>query len=110
MPRGFKEAVDSRQREDWLEAMEEEMQSLIEDDVFEEVSEEACSRPVTTKRVFTLKYAKNGSVEKFKARVVATGFSQVYGVDYFETYCSVVQVMTTRLMLSHATQVGLFTR
>ena len=110
IPRNYKEAVDGRQRDSWIEAMDDEMKSLVENEVFVEVPEEMCSRPVTTKWVFTVKYARNGTVEKFKARVVARGFSQIYGIDYFETYCSVVQVMTTRLLLSHATQVGLFMR
>lgn len=33
---------------------------------------------------------------------MAEGYNQKYGQDYYETYCSVVQIMTTRLMLNYA--------
>lgn len=58
--------------------------------------------------MFTIKYKTNGEVDKFKARVVAKGFSQIYGVDYSETYCSVVHIMSTRLFLNYAAEKGLF--
>lgn len=45
---------------------------------------------------------QNDEIDKFKAPIVAKGCSQIYGIDYLETYCSVVQIMSTRLILSYA--------
>jgi len=53
----------------------------------------------TTKWILVKKY-KNGVFERYKARLVVRGFSQVHGVDYFETYASVVASTTLRIFLT----------
>lgn len=83
--------------------MDDEMNSLEENQVFEVLpSNQVTKKPVGSRWVFTIKYKKNGEIDKYKARVVAKGYSQVYGVDYQETYCSVVHIMSTRLILNYA--------
>ncbi|XP_019241460.1 PREDICTED: uncharacterized protein LOC109221426 [Nicotiana attenuata] len=59
---------------------------------------------VGNKWVFRIKVCANGSVERFKARLVAQGFSRQPGVDYFETFAPVVKPSTVRLVLSLALQ------
>jgi hypothetical protein len=41
---------------------------------------------VTSKWLYKLKHSVNGRIEKYKARFVAQGFSQVEGVEYDETF------------------------
>ena len=55
---------------------------------------------VSTKWVFTVKLWVDGTVEQFKARLVARGFSQVYGEDYTETFAPTVQMDTLRIFLA----------
>ena len=54
---------------------------------------------VSTKWLLVKKY-QNGKFERYKARLVVRGFSQVYGVDYFETYASVVASTSLRIFLT----------
>lgn len=103
IPSDYREAIESDNKQQWLDAMSDEMQSLNENQVYEEINSKSIDKkPVSSRWVFTVKYKQNGEVEKFKARVVARGFSQVYGLDYHDTYCSVVQIMSTRLIFNYA--------
>lgn len=103
IPTTYKEAVNSEQKADWKAAMNEEMNSMIKNEVFEVVPEAGIAKKVVGSRwVYTIKYKPNDEIEKFKARIVAKGYTQRYGIDYLETYCSVVHVMSIRLILSYA--------
>lgn len=46
---------------------------------------------VKTRWVFMIKYDHDGNVDSRKARIIAKGFTQIPGIDFFETYASVVR-------------------
>lgn len=103
VPQNYEEAMSSSNRASWKNAMDDEMKSLDYNEVYEVISRNQVNKKiVSSKWVYTVKYKKNGDIDKFKARIVARGFTQVYGEDYGATYCSVVQVMTTRFTLAYA--------
>jgi len=55
---------------------------------------------------FALKRDQKGNIQRFKARLVAQGFKQKYGVDYFETSSPVMQRKTIRLLVALAVENG----
>lgn len=111
IPKNYDEASASINKHEWKCAMDDEMQSLIENEVFEIVPErEVSKKPVGSRWVYAIKTLANGEIEKFKARIVAKGYSQVYGVDFEETYCSVVHILSTRLLLNYAAMNKLLVR
>jgi len=59
---------------------------------------------VGSKWVYRIKRKADSSIEKYKARLVARGFTQIYGVDYFDTYSLVAQLTTIRYILAMATR------
>ena len=87
-------------QERWLEAMLDELHSLSEHVVFELYELPAGCRPLPAKWVLKIKRGAQGEIERFKARYVAKGFEQVYGVDFFETWAPVGRYATLRAQLS----------
>lgn len=61
---------------------------------------------VTSRRLYKIKYATDGSIEKYKARFVAQGFSQVEGVDYEETFAPVARYTSIKAIISITTEMG----
>jgi hypothetical protein len=59
-------------------------------------------KAIKGKWVFLVKYKSDGSVDKFKARYVGCGYSQVPGVDYTDTFCSTLRLESLRAFLSGA--------
>lgn len=49
-------------------------------------------------------YAEDGSVARYKVRLVARGFTQVYGVDYEETFAPTIRYDALRIFLAIATK------
>ena len=80
-------ALESSDKEKWLEAMAKEIKSLDGNKVWflTELPE------VGSKWVFKVKIGVDGAVERYTARLVAQGFSQKFGTDYDEIFCPVVR-------------------
>ena len=100
-PTNFQEAVHSQEKGSWMGAMEEEMQSLHKNQMWEFVELPKGKRAIGCKWVYKKKEAvSENKGEKFKARLVAKGYSQKHGVDYDEIFSPVVIHTSIRTMLS----------
>ena len=83
--------------------MQAELHSLIKRDVFGPVVQTPASiKPVGNKWVFVRKRNENNDIIRYKARLVAQGFSQRPGIDYEETYSPVMDAITFRFLISLA--------
>ena len=96
----------------WKEAIESELRSLEKHKTWisapKVVSDgNARGNVVGSKWVFDLKLDKYGNILRYKARLVAQGFSQVEGVDYKETFAPVANRTTLRLVMSLAATMDL---
>jgi hypothetical protein len=96
-PTCFEEAV---QKKEWMDAMTEEYQSIMKNNVWEVFPKPKNKYVVSSKWIYKIKHATNGSIEKHKARFVARGFSQKEGIDYEETFSPVAKYTSIKTIIS----------
>lgn len=100
---------EAKQRSDWPEwktAIKEEYSSVMKNNTWTLCDLPNGRRPISCRWVFKLKYRANGDVDKYKARLVARGFSQEKGFDYNETYSPTAKLTTFRVLLAIANHFG----
>lgn len=90
----------------WKDAMTEEYQSIIKNDVWEIVPRPEGKSIVSSKWIFKIKHVVDDSIEKYKAKFVARGFSQNEGIDYEETFALVAKYTSVRTVLAIAASKG----
>lgn len=84
----------------YKEAMDKEMQNMKDYEVWEYVDKVPPGKNIIgCKWVLTRKTNPDGTLGKYKARLVAKGYSQVEGIDFFETFAPTVKAATLRVML-----------
>jgi hypothetical protein len=105
-PSTHRQAMNSQEREEWLEAERKELQSLRDNHVFTECKLPPGRRTVRTKWIYKVKRDKNGNISKYKARLVAQGFTQIEGLDFNETYSPVARFTSIRTLLALSAILG----
>jgi hypothetical protein len=90
----------------WRDAMVEEHNSIMCNDIWEIVPRLEGKSVVTSRWFYKVKHLANGSVEKHKSRFVSRGFSQREGVDYEETFSPVYRYFSIQEILSIASEIG----
>ncbi|CAH9143716.1 unnamed protein product [Cuscuta epithymum] len=103
------ETLDWKQaltQKEWKEAMIEEIKAIEKNSTWELISLPTGKRPISVKWVFKTKYKPDGTVSKYKARLVARGFLQKEGLDYTEVYAPVARIETIRMVVALANKRG----
>ena len=99
VPRNIHEALGHSV---WKSTVYEEMRALQKNKTYEIVYLPEEKKTVGCKWVFTIKCKSNGSIERYKPRLVAKGFTQIYGIDYQETFATAAKINSIRVLLSLA--------
>ena len=82
--------------------MEDEMHALQQNGIWELVSLPAGKKTLGGQWVYTVKLNPNGTLTHLKARLVIRGYSQIYGVDYQNTFSPVAKMASVQLLISLA--------
>ena len=102
-PQSYEEAVNHPvYAREWKAAIQDEDDSLMKNGAWELVELPPGKNLVTCKWVFKAKHDANGNIVRLKARLVARGFSQAYGIDYFDTFAPVAKLTTYRTIFALA--------
>ncbi|GJW67336.1 zinc finger, CCHC-type containing protein [Tanacetum coccineum] len=101
-PKKFDKAMKSQDVTFWKEAINDEMNSIMGNNTWVLTDLPPGCRPLGCKWIFKRKMKVDGTVEKFKARLVIQGFKQKLEIDYFDTYAPVARISTIRLLIALA--------
>ncbi len=91
IPISFKDAMNCPEAEKWKEAIEDEYKSLMENKTWDITALPQNRKAIKCKWNFDYKPGHKGVDPRYKARLVACGYDQLYGVDYLATYSPVVK-------------------
>ena len=86
--------------------MVEEIKALEEDQTWVVVDLPPDKKPISCKWVYRVKYNSDGSLQRYKARLVIRGDRQVEGFDYTETFAPVEKIISVRCFLVVAVAKG----
>ena len=101
-PQSFKEAISTPEAPFWKEAVNSEIESILQNHTWELVDIPPGCKPLEYKRIFKRKLKADGSIDKYKARLVVKGYKQNEGVDYFDTYSPVTRITSIRMLVAIA--------
>ncbi|KAH9119485.1 hypothetical protein LEN26_011626 [Aphanomyces euteiches] len=100
IPRNYEEAMTSKEWEHWKAAIEMELASIKSNGTWKYVKPPQDRKTLKTTWVFRVKEKCDGSIERFKARLVVKGFLQVKGLDYDEVFAPVMRLESLRTLLA----------
>ncbi|KAL3502083.1 hypothetical protein ACH5RR_036532 [Cinchona calisaya] len=90
------------EHECWRQAIDAEFLALEENQTWDVVSCPPSVKPLGSKLVFSIKLRPDGSIDRYKARLVVLGNKQQYGLDYDETFAPVAKMTTVRTIVALA--------
>nr|GEX95798.1 zinc finger, CCHC-type [Tanacetum cinerariifolium] len=101
-PRTYNEAIQSQDVAFWKDAIDDEIRSIMENNTWVLSDLPSGCKPLGCKWIFKKKMKVDGTIYKFKARLVIEGFRQKEGIDYFDTYAPVACITAINFLLNLA--------
>ncbi|KAD7478862.1 hypothetical protein E3N88_01998 [Mikania micrantha] len=95
-PKSFKQASQDKR---WQEDMQNEIKALEQNDTWTLEELPPGKKAIDSKWIYKVKHKPNGEVERYKARLIAKGYTQLEGVDYHDTFAPVAKLVTMRALL-----------
>ena len=108
VPKDFDKAIASEEGEHWQGAVDDEIKSLNKQETWIFVDKpKRWVKYITGAFIFKKKFVGLTKLTKYKARLIAHGYRQRYGEDYYETYAPVCSSRAIRILLALAASNGM---
>ena len=112
VPKCFQEIELREDKDEWMKAVHDELKSLQTNKTWTLVEDPRLKNPelkepVKCEWIFSIKSDENGNPTRYKARLVACGYSQEYLVNYNETFAPVARISSFRFIIAFANQFDL---
>jgi hypothetical protein len=102
-PQIVEEVLKNEDAKKWEIAMQEKYNSFVMNNTWSLVPLPKGRKPISCKWVFKIKHGVNDEVKRYKARLVARGFTQTFGVNYNETFAPITKFESIRYILALTT-------
>ena len=106
-PECYAEAMEDEHKSKWVDAMQDEMESLNDNHTFDLVKLPKGKRALTNRWIYKVKQEEYTSQPRYKARLVVKGFRQRKGIDFDEIFSPVVKMSSIRVVLGLAASLDL---
>ena len=106
-PPTMKQALETEDREKWEVALKDEQRSIERAGTYKLVDRPVGKKVLRSKYVLKVKRNQDGTINKFKVRLVILGNMQVEGTDYSETFAPVMKYQSLRTILALACEEGM---
>jgi len=101
-PVTYEEAMSRNNAVYWKKACTEELEAFVKQELFSTVLKPIEHKVIECKWIFKTKLDEDGQVERYKAQLVAQGFSQIPGIDFDKTFAPVTCHQTLQTLLALA--------
>ncbi|GKF39246.1 retrotransposon protein, putative, ty1-copia subclass [Tanacetum coccineum] len=101
-PANYKAALLDPESDKWMNAMNMEMQSMKDNEVWDLVDLPPNGKTVGSKWLFKKKTNIDGAVHTYKARLVVNGYTKTLRIDYEETFFPVADIRAIRILIAIA--------
>ena len=106
-PKTIQQALSSPNSKEWFEAMKGRTNSMESNRVWDFVDLLPSRKTIGNKWVLNINYKADGTIDKYKARLIAEGYTQQEGIDYEETFSPVIKFASICLILAIAGRMDL---
>jgi len=96
-PTTWKQAMQSPQKDFWLEAEQKEIEFITKKKVLQPAQLPRGNKLLKTKWVYKVRYGADGELKSYIVRLVACGYAQIFGVDFDETYSPGIRLTSLRV-------------
>ena len=99
-PQTYKEVMSTPKAPYWQEAVNDEINSIMQNHTWELVNLPPGNKPIGCKWIFKRKLRTDGTIDKYKARLVAKGYRQNEGLNFFDTCSPVTRITSIRMLIA----------